>query len=531
MKFFDEVAREGGETSMDEDLATPVLANLFNKASVFTVWRPTSDEAIKNMMLGVASGKGLDIKGKSAKKGNISSYVPFIQIYEDEHKDYMRAFLNDGRVVRVFYHSEEARMEALEMIFDIKEYMIFSARDAMDILRNEFANADDQELAMKNLVYDDTNLAVDFVNTYVDSSQPVFGLDISERLFWESYVTMQDCSRPANTEWDIGRGSEPVYMDKNFKSIRTVAKPGEPKVVVWQMSKDSPMQPRTLLIAYEEFGTVKPVVSDFDCFLLGSRGVKYDKPISQDQVELTKWTVRNIGKVLDDRATSGSTAGWMSTWFKVQKNAVLDGYSPKTPPYGHGDPTSYDIVKVAVSRLQDTGCVRHGAECFNLYTPQDIDDVFLVISDTLPGNVKWKKVNVEELQEILIAKIDEGFTFPINPKWVLCDAGWKRVYNKLLASQHPNVQDSLNCWFPRETRLREKIEVISRRHPFGFESTGEKTEGTEDMDLLQDQLESLKIKRAWRKLRLMIYWISFLKEKRRERDERKMPAVRTILMR
>jgi hypothetical protein len=35
------------------------------------VWRPTSDEAIKNLMLGIATGKGLDIKGKSAKRGNI----------------------------------------------------------------------------------------------------------------------------------------------------------------------------------------------------------------------------------------------------------------------------------------------------------------------------------------------------------------------------------------------------------------------------------------------------------------------------
>jgi len=47
------------------------LVNLFDRANVFTVWRPTSDEAIKNMMLGIATGKGLDIKGKSAKKGNI----------------------------------------------------------------------------------------------------------------------------------------------------------------------------------------------------------------------------------------------------------------------------------------------------------------------------------------------------------------------------------------------------------------------------------------------------------------------------
>ena len=57
MKFFDEVAREGGEVPMDECMMTSPLQSLLCKASVFSVWRPTSDEAIKNMMLGHATGK------------------------------------------------------------------------------------------------------------------------------------------------------------------------------------------------------------------------------------------------------------------------------------------------------------------------------------------------------------------------------------------------------------------------------------------------------------------------------------------
>lgn len=50
------------------------------------------------------------------------------------------------------------------------------------------------------------------------------------------------------------------------------------------------------------------------------------------------------------------------------------------------------------------------------FFPQEMDDEFLVISDTLSGNIKWKKVNVTELQKIMIEKIDDGFTFPLNPK-------------------------------------------------------------------------------------------------------------------
>ena len=37
----------------------------------FTVWRPTSLDAIRMMMSGKATGKGLNIKGKSAKKGEV----------------------------------------------------------------------------------------------------------------------------------------------------------------------------------------------------------------------------------------------------------------------------------------------------------------------------------------------------------------------------------------------------------------------------------------------------------------------------
>ena len=42
------------------------------KSAIFTVWRPTSSDAISKMMRGDGVGKGLEIKGKSAKKGDLS---------------------------------------------------------------------------------------------------------------------------------------------------------------------------------------------------------------------------------------------------------------------------------------------------------------------------------------------------------------------------------------------------------------------------------------------------------------------------
>jgi hypothetical protein len=395
----------------------------------------------------VACGKGLDIKGKSAKQGNISSYVPFLQIYEGPHKQECKSYMKPNHKIRIFYQDEKCRDKARDVIHGAM---------GMITANNKLQCAEPE--------------AQDIVNDTDFTKDPIelFALDIEEPLFWECYVMMQDCSRTDGTEWDIGRKSLPPFMSMNLDTIRRTPGKGEPRAVVYQMSKTNPMEPRMLLMAYEENGGVKPVVSDFDCFILGSRGVRYKNPIPPDQVELLQWSVRNIGEVLDARASASfrDQADWIDTWFQVLNK--YEDYHPKPPRFGNGDPKSYEIIEVGVSRLHDTGCVRHGAECFNWYFPQEIDDEFLVISDTLPGNIKWKKMNVKELQEILIEKIDVGFTFPINPKWVLCDPGWKRVYDKLLASNHPNVQDSINCWLPPESGLREQIEEISARHPDGF---------------------------------------------------------------
>ena len=107
-----------------------------------------------------------------------------------------------------------------------------------------------------------------------------------------------------------------------------------------------------------------------------------------------------------------------------------------------------------------------GPEAFNYGFPQELDDEYLVISDQFHG-VPWKYVNSSELIQILCERIDEGFTFPLNPKWILCDVGWKGVYDRLLASCRPNVQESMDVWYPQE--VRDKIARISSKYPRGFE--------------------------------------------------------------
>ena len=126
--------------------------------------------------------------------------------------------------------------------------------------------------------------------------------------------------------------------------------------------------------------------------------------------------------------------------------------------------------------------------------------------------------------------IDSGYTFPLNPKWILCDKGWKAIYDKLLSSSHRNVQSSLDSWFPPD--IRSQIESIHQRHPDGFQvdedqlGSGEEKEehdGTAAMDLAEQELRAyMTFQRAKRKLRGIFMWRSLLSEmrKRRERQSR-----------
>mmetsp|Transcript_20561 Transcript_20561/g.28624 ORF Transcript_20561/g.28624 Transcript_20561/m.28624 type:complete len:164 (+) Transcript_20561:1674-2165(+) len=144
----------------------------------------------------------------------------------------------------------------------------------------------------------------------------------------------------------------------------------------------------------------------------------------------------------------------------------------------------------AVDRLVGSGAVRHGAECFNFVFPQELDEEFLIISDPsiVHGTVAWQYVDQAGLQKFLTEMINRGFTFPLNPKWILCDPGWKDIYDKLLESDRTNVQESLNTWFPKNSGIREKIEEIYQKNPNGFtrqrrSEIFRRETGTAEMDL------------------------------------------------
>lgn len=523
-----------------------ILASLFNATSILTVWRPCSNDAMRKMMEGTGVGKGLDIKGKSAKKGHLSAYVPFMQIFNNDHKNEIQPIC-DHAEMRIYYKDGELRDYVFEVLQNFKEngppkkknpipendesssslitppdasfVQTLGGEEKMDeaIIEAELAAAtlEDEdganEMEKSDLISEEEE---ESLPPHKDPDSPsyipensklkkikrfekragFYGIECSQRLFWYATVQDADISR-VGTGTETGRPSLPGFQDANHKTLKLamsqLPKPSPMPVVMQhksleQFKKEQEeekqedravhplygcLDPRHLVMAYEEQGTIKPVVSDFDGFLLGWRreALWFGCNLPRDQEALMMWCVDHIEEILDDQKTNPNNSdSWTIRWLEVQKRAAAEGFHVETPEYGFGDPKSTSIMEHAAMKLKSTGAVRHGSECFNYYFPQEIDEMFLLISDTLKP-VPWKYVNVKELQVILSAKIAEGFVFPLNPKWILCDPGWKKIYDDLMASDALYADLSKDVWFPPYSGVRERIEKIHKRHPNGFQ--------------------------------------------------------------
>ena len=141
------------------------------------------------------------------------------------------------------------------------------------------------------------------------------------------------------------------------------------------------------------------------------------------------------------------------------------GFHPELPKYGFGDPTSYRIIEDVVGATLVTGAVRHGAECFNFYFPQELDDEFLVIWDGFT-NPPWKSFKEEALRHFLTERVKEGYGFPINPVWPVRDKGWYDVLNALQGN--PEAASNLKSWFPPESGVLDKIKKMHSSSSEGF---------------------------------------------------------------
>jgi len=424
---------------------TDFLNSIFNCTSILTVWRPTSNEAMRKMMIGEGVGKGLDIKGKSAKRGALSAFVPFMQIHEEDDKQKVSPISEEAKL-RVYYASEGSRKSAIRSLKSAQKMNVNGG------IINSFLS---ESSAIKPL------------NKY--SGKGLYGLEVSQQIFWKAYILDQDITRDEDS--NTGRPSTPGFQDSNLKTLRLAcALENEPSPfpVVKQLHKENAMDPKYLVMAYEENNTVTPVVSDFDGFLMGWRreALWFGCNLPREQERLMMWSIKQIQKILEEP----SDETWTMRWLEVLKEEAKLGNKniPEMPQYGFGDPKSYSIMEEAAKRLISSGAVRHGSECFNYSFPQEIDDYFLIISDTFHP-VPWKYVSSEELPEILTQKIRQGFVFPLNPKWIVCDPGWKKVYDALMDSDALYADMSRDVWFPRFSGIRSKIDALHKRHPQGFQ--------------------------------------------------------------
>ena len=78
----------------------------------FAVYRPCSRDSIAKMLGRVGVGKGLNVKGKSAKKNRLSGFVPFVQISDNSHKSLIEECPVDART-EMYYRNNYARERAL----------------------------------------------------------------------------------------------------------------------------------------------------------------------------------------------------------------------------------------------------------------------------------------------------------------------------------------------------------------------------------------------------------------------------------
>eukprot|EP00931_Biecheleriopsis_adriatica_P083411 TRINITY_DN5700_c1_g1_i1.p1 TRINITY_DN5700_c1_g1~~TRINITY_DN5700_c1_g1_i1.p1 ORF type:complete len:1189 (+),score=234.43 TRINITY_DN5700_c1_g1_i1:145-3711(+) len=315
----------------------------------FAVYRPTSREAIAKMLSGAAVGKGLNVKGKSAKRGRVSGFVPFLQISNNADKALLAKPKLDARV-KIFFYSDEERQRMLDHF-----------EKFLDPVAGVPIQGD-------RIIY--------FLDKYEDS----YGLDIPETVLREVYINSPDITFQAG--WDTGRKSEPAFMDMNFAALRSDSKP---LIVLYQADKQDPLNPHGLLLAYAE-ATVKPVVSDFDTFMVGCRGT-LPSALPPNQIELEAWALSRTEEILDKPGLSS----WTSRWLQVMQTAQEQGFYPKTPPWGFGDSASYRLIGEAIQATKETGAIRHGAECFNFYFPQELDEEYLVV---------WEGFQKSQLQQL-----------------------------------------------------------------------------------------------------------------------------------
>lgn len=126
-------------------------------------------------------------------------------------------------------------------------------------------------------------------------------------------------------------------------------------------------------------------------------------------------------------------------------------------------------------------------------------------------------MNRHELVQFLLDRVKDGFVFPPNPKWVLCDEGYYEVWQALHSTEES--REKLRVWFPREAEIEEKIEAIRALHPLGFVSRVDMNQDEQESMIAMQEL-ALKRKKTMRrakfKLKLILIFLNIARKKNKE---------------
>lgn len=450
----------GGNQKGPRGVSGEVDMNCEGATKWFAVYRPTSRDAIAKMLSGTAVGKGLNVKGKSSKKNHLSGFVPFLQISEDRHKPDIEDSPPDSRVT-IYYQTDEARRMA-------------------------------QRVFNKLLLPDSgLELAEPRTSENVDTYTTVFGLTIHEKILRHVYIMEPPLAHTVG--WETGRPSVPAFMNMNMHAVREQTLP---KVVLYQFDSENALNPHGLLIAYAET-FVKPVVSDFDTFTIGSKGFNY-ATLAPDQQKLAMQALKHTENILEKKKSS-----WSEAFIEIYESTPHDS-KPVMPKYGFGDATSIELIESVITSCVESGAVRHGAECFNFSFPQELDDEFLIISEDFDDK-PWRSTDKPGLCKFLLEKANEGFSFPLNPVWPVRDEGWYEIYEAL--RDNPDNSGPFQAWYPPQSGIAKRIEELHRRFPRGFipcEVMKAKSSANKENELCgmeRADFEHQKMSRNWKRLR------------------------------
>ena len=145
--------------------------------------------------------------------------------------------------------------------------------------------------------------------------------------------------------------------------------------------------------------------------------MRYDAmPVEQQQI--IQWELDQTEHIVKE--APAESLGWTGHWLRVIKAAEDSGFHPSYPSkFGFGEVTSTRLISDVVDATASCGAVRHGAECFNFWFPQELDKDYLIVWDGFaeagwtpmtgqPGKVPWQAAKEPELRQFLLERAREG---------------------------------------------------------------------------------------------------------------------------